>query len=66
MRLLLSACAGAIVNHNAAVGDGCLLQCGSVVAAGTMMKMKSTLGYNEVLMNTGVLIEKRTPAGNDY
>lgn len=59
-------CAGAIVNHNAAVGDGCLLQCGSVVAAGTMMKMKSTLGYNEVLMNTGVLIEKRTPAGNDY
>lgn len=41
-------CAGAIVNHNAAVGDGCLLQCGSIVAACTLMKMKNTLGYNEV------------------
>lgn len=41
-------CAGAIVEHNAAVGDGCLLQCGSVVSSGNVMKMKNSLGYNEV------------------
>lgn len=59
-------CAGAIVNHNVTVGDGCLLQCGSIVAAGTLIKIKRALGYNEVLRDSDVPIDKRTPTGNDY
>lgn len=41
-------CAGAIVNHNARVGDGCLLQCGSIVAARALMESRQTLGYGEI------------------
>ncbi len=59
-------CAGAIVNHNVTVGDGCLLQCGSIVAAGTLMKMKKTLGYNEVLRDSDVPIGKCTQTGSNY
>lgn len=59
-------CAGATVNHNAAAGDGCLLQCGSIIAAGAVLKPKQTLGYNEVLKNSDVPIDKRTPTGNNY
>ena len=63
---LNGSCAGAIVNHNVTVGDGCLLQCGSIVAAGTLMKMKKTLGYNEVLRDSDVPIGKCTQTGSNY
>ena len=59
-------CAGVIVNHNAAVGDGCLLQCGSILAARTHLKPKSALGYNEVCETSDGSTNKYTFVENDY
>lgn len=46
------ACAGVTVNHDAVIGDGCLLQCGSIVKSGARMPRCFVLDYAAVYGST--------------
>ena len=54
-------CAGAVINHNAFVGDGCQLDCGSAVWSGVILKAKTQLRYNEVFDKERAEITLRRP-----
>lgn len=46
------ACAGVTVNHDAEIGDCCLLQCGSIVRSGARMPRGFVLDYAAVYGST--------------
>lgn len=41
-------CAGAIVNHNAKIGEFCTLQCGSIIPSNSEVPSQTATGYGEV------------------
>ncbi len=55
-------CAGTIVNHNSFVGDGCQLDCGSVVGSNVVLLAKTKLKYNEVFDKDRAGIALRRPS----